>query len=138
MSIDTDITDAMLAHLNKWHEKPCDIGLDMLVRKGFAMKMQPLSATVIKKKYVNGSFVGDWPFAVYVRIQKNDTGSRIKAARTLDDLGKWLTAQEVPEIGMNRTANKVEITGLPSIATINEDGSEEYQAVYCMEYKQIK
>ncbi|MEG1892101.1 MAG: hypothetical protein RR301_11815 [Clostridia bacterium] len=138
MSIDTDIAQAVLAYLNAWGEKPCEISFELAVRKGISMKMQPLSATVIKKKYITGSFVGDWPFAVYVRINKGDTASRASAMRTLDDLGRWISTQPLPNIGVNRTANKVEITGLPSIAVNNDDGSEEYQALYCMEYKQSK
>lgn len=138
MSIDTDIAQAVLAYLNTWREKPCEISFELAVRKSISMKMQPLSATVIKKKYITGSFVGDWPFAIYVRINKGDTASRANAMRTLDELGRWISTQHLPSIGANRTANKVEITGLPSIAVANEDGSEEYQALYCMEYKQTK
>jgi hypothetical protein len=138
MSSDTDIARAMLKHLNTWTAKPCDIRLDMLERTATAMKLQPLSGTVVTKRYINGTCIGDWPFAVYVRIQKADTATRANAIKWLYDLGQWLSAQANPDIGLTRTAQKIEITSLPSIATINEDGSEEYQAVYTMEYKQTK
>lgn len=136
MSRETDISESVLAYLNTWSAKPCEIEFELAMRKGISMKMQPLSATVIKKKYITGSFVGDWPFAVYVRIHKADTASRANAMKTLDALGRWIATQPPPTIGANRTANKVEITGLPSIAARNDDNSEEYQALYCMEYKQ--
>jgi hypothetical protein len=138
MSSDTDIARAMLKHLNTWPFKPCEINLELLERTAVAMKLQPLSGTVITKRYITGTYIGNWPFAVYVRVQKANTAARANAIKWLYDLGQWLSAQANPDIGLKRTAQKVDITSLPSISAINEDGSEEYQAIYTMEYKQTK
>jgi len=138
MSSDTDIARAMLKHLNTWPDKPCEIKLELLDRTAVAMKLQPLSGTVVTKRYITGTYIGAWPFAVYVRIQKADTATRANAIKWLYDLGQWLSTQTNPDIGLTRAAQKVEITNLPSIATINDDGSEEFQAIYTMEYKQTK
>ena len=138
MSTDTDIARAMWRHLNTWPDKPCTIGLDILERTAVSMKLQPLSGTVVTRKYITGSFIGNWPFAVYARIQQPSTANRANAMKYLDDLGIWLESQTAPSIGLNREALKIELSSLPSVAAINEDGSEDYQAVYAMEYKQTK
>lgn len=138
MSSDIDIGRAMLAHLNTWSGKPCNITLAFDTRKDIEMKMQPLSGTVIMKKYVDGTFIGEWPFAVYVRIKKASTAARADAAKYLDRLGMWVASSVMPDIGANRVARLIEMKSLPSVAAQYEDGSEDYQAVYRLEYKQVQ
>ena len=134
---DIDIARALWRHLNTWEGKPCTIGLDILkARAETTAKLQPLSGTVVTKRYITGAYIGDWPFAVIIRIQASDTTSRANAIKALYDLGQWLEAQTNPDIGTGRTAIRTEMTGLPSLSVINEDGSEEYQAIYAMTYKQ--
>lgn len=102
----------------------------------FTMSMQQLAGTRILRRYIDGSFVGQWPFAVYVRMSASDTAKKFNAVSTLEDLNEWLSSEQLPDLGIGRTANKFEMTALPSIAATYDDGSVDYQAIFQLEYKQ--
>lgn len=133
---DTDITRAMLTFINTWAAKPVKIELELTDKAPLSMAMQQLSGTVIEKKYIDGTFVGMWPFAVYVHINGRDTAQRLLATQTLDTFGKWIQSAELPSIGANRQATSIEMTALPSLAARYENGYEDYQAVFGLKYKQ--
>lgn len=135
---DLIIARAVYNHLNQWPDKPCPIRLEIMDKAplAFSMAMQQLSGTRILRKYINGSFTGEWPFAVYVRLAGSDTAKRLDAVAILESLNDWITTADLPDIGNNRTANGFEMTALPSIAATYEDGSTDYQAIFKLEYKQ--
>lgn len=133
------IVRAVLDHVNKWPDKPCTIRLETLEKapSEFSMSMQQLAGTVVVKKFIDGSFVGAWPFAIYIRFAGVDTGKRINAVGQLDQFNSWLCNESgLPDIGSNRTADAFEMTSLPSIAGQYEDGSVDYQAVFRLNYRQ--
>lgn len=141
MNTETDelIVQSVLRHVNAWTDKPCAIGLEKLDKAphGFSMSIQQLSGTVVLKKFIDGSYVGAWPFAVYVRISGADTGKRIDAVCNLERFGAWLCGESaLPDIGSSRTADSFEMTSLPSIAAQYEDGGVDYQAVFRLNYRQ--
>ncbi len=133
---DTDITRAMLAFVNTWPSKPVKIELELADKAPLSMAMQQLSGTVIETKYIDGTFVGVWPFAVYVHITGKDTAQRLRATQTLDALGEWIKSAELPTLGGNRHALSLEMTALPSLAARYENGYEDYQAMFGLKYKQ--
>ncbi|MBR4694674.1 MAG: hypothetical protein IKO94_01170 [Selenomonadaceae bacterium] len=102
----------------------------------FSMALQQLSGTVVLKKYVNGSFTGAWPFAVYVRLSASDTAKKLDAVETLENLDQWMSSADLPDLGENRVADHIEMTALPSVAATYEDGSVDYQALFQLIYKQ--
>lgn len=130
------IAKAMLEFLNKWPDKPSDILLEDFAKKPPSMMLQQLSGAYKKRMYVDGSYIGKWPFAVYFRISGRDTASKINATGRLMGLFEWLLKTPLPDLGVNRKALKVEMTSLPSIAARYEDGMEDYQAVFELEFKQ--
>ena len=139
MNQDNQISRVMLKYLNSWSDKPCEIRLETMDKAPilFSMAMQQLSGTVITKKYVDGSFFGAWPFAVYVRFGGVDTGKRLNADAILHALGEWLcNAAELPDLGDKRTAISFEMTSLPAIAAQYDDGGVDYQAVFRLNYRQ--
>ena len=128
------IAKAMKDHLNTWDRKPVIIHLEAFDKNPTSMMMQQLSGAFKKRSYINGSYVGSWPFAVYIRISGKDTANRLDATGTLDGLNEWLTTTELPSLGDNRMAVKIEMASLPSIAARHDNGSEDYQAIYELEY----
>ena len=136
--MDQLIAKAIYDHLNQWPQKPCQIRLEMMDKApiAFTMSMQQLSGTRILRRYIDGSFTGAWPFAVYVRMAASDTAKKFDAVSLLETLNQWLMTQPVPDLGTGRTATRFEMTSLPSIAATYEDGSTDYQAIFQLEYKQ--
>ncbi len=136
--MDQLIAKAIYDHLNQWPQKPCQIRLEMMDKApiAFTMSMQQLSGTRILRRYIDGSFTGAWPFAVYVRMAASDTAKKFDAVSLLETLNQWLMTQPVPDLGTGRTATQFEMTSLPSIAATYEDGSTDYQAIFQLEYKQ--
>lgn len=132
------IAESVLKHLNAWPDKPCKIQLEKLDKSpsGFSMSMQRLSGTVISRKYIDGSFVGLWPFAVYVRTSAVDTSKHLEAAGHLSSLNAWLRSTLLPELSGSQTASSFEMTSLPAIAGVYEDGNVDYQAVFQLKYHQ--
>lgn len=129
-------------HLNKWPDKPCEIKAEDTGKSVPAMMIQQLAAVEKKKQYINGSFVGVCHFAVYVAVDAEDTRSRFDALAALTDLGLWLSEKDekgcfknLPVLGEHRKANQITATATPSLSARLDDGVEEYQALFALEYK---
>lgn len=139
MSNKDPILQGVLTHVNKWPDKPCRINLETLEKAPpkFSMSMQQLAGTVVTRQYIDGSFVGAWPFAMYIRFSGVDTGKRLNAVGLLSSFKDWLCNESgLPNIGDNRTAVSFEMTSLPAIASQYDDGGADYQAVFRLNYKQ--
>lgn len=130
------IVKALWQHLNSWSEKPCKINLEAFDKDAPSMMMQQLSGAVKKREYINGSYIGALPFAVYIRVTGADTATKLDATETLNDLAEWLETAPVPQLGRNRHVIKIEMTALPSLFERLQDGTEDYQAIFNLEYKQ--
>lgn len=135
------IAKVMKDHLNSWDKKPVDIRLDDLETFAPSMMLQQLSAAEKKKSYVNGSYIGIWNFAVYMRVSCDDTASRLDAIACLTELAEWLTEidekgvfKRLPEIDEKRTATSIALTATPSVAARYENGTEDYQMLMSLEY----
>lgn len=135
------IAKVMKDLVNSWDRKPVDIRLDDLGAEAPSMMIQQLSAAEKKKSYVNGSYIGIWNFAVYMRVSCNDTASRLDAISCLSDLAEWLTKidskgvfEHLPEIDEKRTATSIALTATPSVAARYENGTEDYQMLMSLEY----
>lgn len=132
----------MRDHLNSWEDRPADFMLEDLGTKVPSLMLQQLASAEKKKAYVNGSYIGTWSFAVYIRVNGRDTNTRLDATATLIDLAKWLTFQSdsgayvnLPFIDRQRRATKIEMITTPSIAARYDGGIEDYQAVFQLEYQ---
>ncbi len=132
MSGDETIAKKLVDFLNTWEEKPTEILFEHFT-KGACMVFQQLSGTVVDRKYINGSYLGSFPFAVYVRTDGSDTKSRLDATAVLYSLVNWLKSQEPPDIGENRIASEFETT-TPSQAGVYEDGTEDYQITLTLNF----
>lgn len=135
------IPKVMRDHINTWENLPVSIKLEDTGKTVPSMMIQQLAATTKKRKYVNGTYVGVFNFAVYIVIDGEDTASRIDALAVLNDLGEWLSKKDedgqyvnLPDLGQGRRAMSIALSSAPSIAAKHETGEEEYQALFVLEY----
>ena len=135
------LAKALRDHLNSWQEKPALINLEDFGSEVPSMMLQQLSGAYKKKAYINGSYIGSYPFAVYIRVNGVDTATRLDATGALYNLFEWLSEKDsdgnyvhLPDIGKNNTATQIDMTSLPSIAARYDDGSEDYQAIFELQY----
>lgn len=139
----THITQALLEHLNEWDGKPCGIKLEELGEKPPAMSLQQLQRAEVVRKYIDGSYVGTFAFSVYIRVNANDTASRLDATGVLNGLADWLSERDdetreykrLPYLGTATKARSIEMTATPSIAVRYDNGYEDYQAIFELQYK---
>lgn len=136
------IPRVMRDHLNTWPRKPVEIQAEHAGTEVPAMMMQQLAAVEQEKRYINGSFIGVFHFAVYIAIIGEDTAARLGALAVLNDLGLWLSEKDesghythLPNLGDDRTAVQITMSSTPSIAARHENGVEEYQALFDLKYK---
>lgn len=136
------LVNSMREHLNSWDKKPSTFLIEDLGKNVPSLMLQQLSAAEKKKVYVNGSYIGVWNFAIYMRVGGKDTASRLDAIACLNDLTNWLTETDeegnfkrLPKIDEMRSATFIEATTTPSIAARYENGIEDYQAIFSLEYK---
>lgn len=136
------IEQSMLEFLNTWPEKPVEIKLDELDKRESSMMFQPLSGTKKTKPYVNGSYYGSFPFAVYVRAANLDTKHKLDARKILNSLDEWFSKKNekkefinLPKLSGGNTAIKIEMTSTPSIAARYDNGTDDYQAIFSLSYK---
>lgn len=139
------ISDAVKKHLNTWTKKPVQFDFENIHKDPPALMIQPLSTTEKIRTYINGSYIAAWRFAVYCRVAGMDTAERLDAYGLLNELAEWLAAckedgsyANLPVIDENRIVNKIEMESTPSLAVRYENGVEDYQAVFTLEYKYIR
>jgi hypothetical protein len=132
----------MLDHINSWPNKPAACVLEDLDAREPCLILQQLAGAEVKRRYITGSYVGSWPFAVYARVNAKDTAARLDASKILHDLNKWFNERNrigefwhLPKIDPDRTAIKITMTTLPAIAERFDSGVEDYQAIFELEYK---
>ena len=135
------LAKALRDHLNGWVDKPALINLEDFGSEVPSMMLQQLSGAYKKKSYINGSYVGSYPFSVYIRVDGVDTATRLDATGALYGLFEWLTEKDedgnyvnLPVIDESKTATQIEMTSLPSIAARYDDGTEDYQAIFELQY----
>lgn len=97
--------------------------------------MQPLPGAGKVREYVTGSYIGQFPFALFLRIDGSDTKSRLGALETLNKAAAWLTSAQLPTISEDITAQRFELTSLPAQAAVYDDASEDYQAIFRFTFK---
>lgn len=135
MAVDqTAIARSMLDYLNAWPNKPASFSLDGLAKAAPSSTVLQLASSGVLKRYVNGSYIGVWSFAVYLRLNKADTAEKLDALDLFDDLRAYFK-EKLPALAEGATANKIEQLTTPYMSAADDDGTEDYQATYRLEYK---
>ena len=138
----TLIAKAMKDHLNSWSKKPVPFLLEDLGKNVPSLMIQQLASAEQKRAYIDGSYIGVWNFSVYMRVDGEDTASRLDAIGCLNDLADWLMETDdngsythLPYIDESRKPTSIEIKSTPSIAARYNSGIEDYQVIFSLEYK---
>lgn len=139
MADDISIARDMRAFLNSWSEKLVPyFTIEQLTTAPPSMMFQPLSGSKVLRKYVDGSFIGSWPFAICFRVNQTDTSVKLSAYDTLEKAANWLTSGVLPTLSGSKIPLKIEQTSTPSQIAVYDDGTEDYQVLLALEYKQRK
>lgn len=133
------VITALLDYINDIPGLPCTAGLEELLGPPSLM-VQQLAGTVKSEEDILGGYTARFPFAIYFKVQAEDTSGRITATGTLNEIGRFFDSQTLqarfPDLGENRVVSKISIESFPSLLERNENGEETYQAIYQMEYTQ--
>lgn len=131
------IAALMWKYINTWPDKPVStILLDTLQKNAVSMQIQQLPSNEKVREFVDGTFVGRWNFALTVRIPGNDVKERLDAGAVLLAAYEWMIENPPSDIGENREVQAIEMTNTPAKAAEYDDKTEDYQAVYYIEYFQ--
>ena len=130
-------------HINSnWAKKPASLVLGDFAQEPPSLMLQELAAAEIVRPYIDGSYIGRWSFAVYMRINAEDSAARLSASAALNELADWFRERDssgayihLPVIDQQRKATKIEMSTTPALAAQFDGGIEDYQAVYQLEYK---
>lgn len=135
------IAQSMLDFLNSWPERPVRFFLDELNEEKESLMLQPLASAQKSRTYVNGSYMGQWSFAVYYRIKNSDTRDKINARKTLELLNEWLCEKysngafvNLPVLTGKNIATEITLESTPSLAERLDNGVEDYQAIFNLSY----
>ena len=138
---DVIIAKIMRDHLNSWPKKPAVFMLEDIDKDAPSLMIQQLASAEKKRVYVNGSYVGVWNFAVYMRVDGEDTASKLDAIACLSELCDWLSEKDgngkyinLPTISDKKTPTNIVISSSPSIAANYENGVKDYQVLLSLEY----
>ena len=128
-------------HINAWDGAPCRFlpesregGLAGLpAGKDLpAGAVTALSGPVKLRAYVDGSFIGEIPFAVYLRTASTP-GDGLEALEWFAALTRYL-GTFAPSPDTHRVYECCRPTALPAKSSVEEDGTEEYRASFTVRY----
>lgn len=121
----------VLDYLNSIPGLPCKVSLEMLGKKAPAMCLQQLPGEETVEAYINGDRECRLPFSLYLRISGKDTKSRIDAFavfRAVEDKAKQDKNKGVLPFDDFRMVQ------LPALFDRQENGVEDYQAIFHVDY----
>lgn len=128
------IARSMLDYLNAWPNKPASFTLDGQNKEAPSATILQLASSGILRQYIDGSYIGNYSFAVYIRMKQADTGNKLDVLDLYEDLRKYF-ASALPRLRDGAVAIKLETLSTPALAAAYDDGTEDYQATYRLEYK---
>lgn len=126
------IAEALLKWLRTCHSIPSDITLSYQnLGECSGMSLHTLKGTVKRKEYVDGSYEGYYPFAIYFRDMPDSTNTRLECTDILDKIGSWVDEQyDYPELDDNRIINSINMVSNATLVKRFENGVEDYMATF--------
>lgn len=101
----------------------------------------------VKKRYINGTFIGQFPFILRYRSKPTTNEDRIQREETLNTISKWLSGEpikvgdseyvlsEYPQITDDRKIQEIEQSQTAFIVDKADDGTVDHQVQLRLEYK---
>lgn len=110
---------------------PCPVLVDDHEDTGEQLWLQPLAGTTVVKRYTNGDYIGQLPFAVYYQL----TGPEKMAALDVPlwTLGEYFESHK-PEMDCFQVAG-IGMTATPAPFSRTEGGTFVNQAVFQLTYR---
>ncbi|MBR5445893.1 MAG: hypothetical protein IKV57_07215 [Clostridia bacterium] len=131
-------------HISGWEGAPClflpesrEGGLPGMPVSGKALPagaVTALSGAVRVRSYVDGSFIGEIPFAVFLRVPQTPADG-VEALEWFAALTRYL-ADFAPQPDPCRVYECCRLTALPARSSVEADGTEEYRASFTVRYRQ--
>ena len=126
------ILNALCVLLNTWESRPAEF-LPETEGEVPGAVITALSATQQIKRYIDGSYTGQFPFAVSMYADGASPGGKLAVLGKFDALNEWFSCH-VPPKDSSRVFTKIRQTTLPAKAAVWQDGTEEYRAGFVLEY----
>lgn len=137
---DIQVVRTLLDYVNEIPNLPCNIELEYLGGEPPAMMLQQLSGASKYDVDILGNYSAQFPFALYVRTWGTTENDRVDAITILNDIGLYFDKQTLnetlPEMDNGKKSISITMTALPSLVSRNDNGVEDYQAVYRFDYQQ--
>lgn len=126
------IAEALLKWLRTCPHIPSDLKLAYQnLGNSSGLSLHTLKGTVKRTEYVDGSYEGYYPFAVYLRDVPDSTNARLECADILDTIGAWVDEQdEYPELDNNRIISSINQVANATLVKRFESGVEDYMATF--------
>lgn len=116
-------------------KKPGTIMYDWLEHDVSCMAVVPVSGGRITAQYISGGHKAEYQFDVIYRLQAlQSSDARLKADETLEELADW-AAENPPNLGDGISTLRCEASGHPSGFAIYENGDEDRQISFVLEYE---
>lgn len=126
------ILNALCTLLNSWEGRPSDF-LPETEGNPKGGVITALSASRQIKRYIDGSYTGQFPFAVSLYTNGFIPSGKLAVLGHFDVLTEWLS-DHLPPDGNGRIFTKIRQATLPAKAAVWPDGTEEYRAGFVLEY----
>lgn len=95
------------------------------------MSLHTLKGTVKRTEYVDGGYLGYYPFAIYLRDMPDSTSTRLACNDLLDKIGCWFDEQdEYPDIGVGKYINSINQVTNSTLVKRFPNGVEDYMATF--------
>ena len=135
------ISRSMLVWANTFPEKPVYIikyeflTVDDVTGDETAMALSTIQGTYITRRYILGGYQAEYQFKLIYRIKPGDSNDkRLEADELLNHFGDW-ARKNLPDLGDEIRALRVEPTTQSSKFAAYEDGYEDYQILMKLTYE---
>lgn len=135
------VVKSLLDYINSIEGLPAKVKLEFLAEQPPAMMLRQMGGSTKTNEDILGNYEAQLPFALFIRTWGSNENDRIDGIAVLNDIGAYFDrqtlAKALPDLGDGKAMNSITMTSFPSLFSRNEDTTEDYQALYRLEYEQI-
>lgn len=135
------ISRSMLVWANTFPDKPVTVikyeflDVDEMTGDESAMALSTIQGTYITKRFILGGYQAEYQFKLIYRIKPGRSNDkRLEADELLNHFGDW-ARKNLPDLGEEIRALRVEPTTQSSKFAAYEDGYEDYQILMKLTYE---
>ena len=130
------VSRALLIWLNQFPDKPVNRIEFEFLNKDIGMSLSTVTAAYKTEEFISGAYNAQYQFAILYRVSPETSGDRLNAAEVLDTLGRWAEDRtDLPPLGPNMTATRMERNSTGSLIARYDDNSEDYQILMNLLYE---